>query len=421
MKNRQILARIWEKVDSPEIILLSGARQVGKTTLLQMVKEKLRSEKDVLPEEITSYDLERSTDLEIWSDQNRALSRLSSKPQKSCRHYLFIDEFQRVKSIGSTLKVIHDHYPWIKCFISGSATWYLNIEESLAGRKRVFNIWPLSFAEYLEWQSSKEPQKDFNWAKDNIQKIGPETVKTINEQLQKFLAFGGYPSAVLSENGEDKINLLAEMIDSYLVRDIKIWNYAANTLQIKKLLTLLADRTGALLNLESLASDLSLSRSILENRLGLLLNTFLLVLLPPYFTNKTKELTKNRKIHFVDNGLRHSLLNNFGSPPGTAEFGKSAENFVLTEMAKNAQLAEELFYWRTKTKQEVDIVKKTGDALIPIEVKSGSAVKIENHLQAFIKKYSPASAYILNWSTIKDEKFGNCEVLFRPLWFAGII
>jgi len=422
-KNRAIFSKIWQEIDNDKIILLNGARQVGKTTLMKMVKEKLISEKNVSQDRILWFDLERTGDLADWDKQIDALNVLPVK-DVSNKYYLFIDEFQRASEIGSTLKVIHDHYPHIKPIVTGSASWYLNIDESMAGRKTVIKILPLSFQEFLRWKQDDEVARRASMLAEN-KRLPSAFVDIANNALLDFLAFGGYPETVLAEGESTRRQILNDLINSYLTRDIKIWNYAANTLQIKKLLSLLAAQTGGLLNQQILSINTELGRTALQNRLELLRNTFILYFIQPYFTNKIKEIAKNPKIYLADTGLRNALLDNFSIMPQTPEFGKMTENFVVMELLKNPDNAFTMDggvnFWRTRQKQEVDIILRRENKLIPIEVKGGNCLKIPSGLKSFIRQYQPETAYVLNWSIIKDEQYKNCQVLFRPLWFADKI
>ena len=418
-KNRKILPKIWEKIDSHHIIILNGARQVGKTTLLKMIKEKLISEKGVSENQILWFDLEQTDDLEQWETQRDALNTLPLK-DTSQKHYLFIDEFQRSSEIGSTLKVIHDHYPHIKPIITGSASWYLNIDESMAGRKIVIPVWPLDFEEFINWHNDEKINHYINIL-NNTQQLPSGLIKTVNQKLISFLAFGGYPAINNLTNNEDKISTLKDLVDSYLTRDIKIWNYKANPLQVKKLLTLLSSHVGNLLEKQKLSNNTELSRVALDNRLELLQNTFILYLIKPFFKNKIKELTKNPKVYLIDFGLRNYLLNDFSILPKTIDFGALTENFVVTELLKNINVLENIYFWRTRRQQEVDIILKREDQLIPIEVKGGNQTTIPSGLKSFIRAYQPKEAYVLNWSIVKDEQYQDCQVKFRPIWFVNSI
>lgn len=415
MLYRTIFSQLWQTIDGPEILLLNGARQVGKTTLLKMLKEKLIAERKLPESHILWYDLEKVEDLSIWSNQITALAVLPVKNKE--RHYLFIDEFQKSKVIGSILKVLHDHYPQFKIIITGSASWHLSINETLTGRKIVFSVWPLSFEEYLIWQQDQKLLSFYNLAKKNPQALTEELVSLLNQQFIKFLAYGGYPNVVLTTTAEQKIILLNELINSYLLRDVQITNYAINSLQIKKILTLLASQISSLLDITSLAANVGISRNVLVNRLELLQNTFILHFTRPYFTNKTKELVKNPKVRLVDTGLRNCLLQNFSLLPQTTDFGYLVENFAVTELYKTAGPLDQIFYWRTKQGKEVDIIKKRENLILPIEIKAGQTADIPNNLKLFIKTYHPATAYLLNWSTVKSVKYLDCAVHFRPFWF----
>ena len=412
---RSVFPKIWKEIDSHHIILLNGARQVGKTTLLNMIMDKLRRG-GVRESQIHYHDLENTNDLLLWDDQQSVLAMIQSIPRDS-KHYFFIDEFQNAKTIGTTLKVIHDHHPNIKLIVTGSASWYLDINESLAGRKVVIPIWPFSFEEFLtatvkrsEWLAPYRQDRPT----DN-------TVRLFNPFLSDFLTFGGYPEVTTLPTKEDKLQKLTGLLDAYLRKDIKLWNYAANTLEVKKLLSLLASQIGAQLSVSKLANHSQLGLSVVSNRLELLQNTFILHLIPPFFANKQKEIVKSPKTFLVDTGIRNSLLNINSIIPQTTDFGALAENFVVTELLKRRTTSEQVYFWRTKQGQEVDIVLKREDTLIPVEVKGGDQKTVPSGLRSFIRTYQPQKAFVLNWSIIQDLSYRDCVVHFRPLWFADKI
>ena len=415
MLYRQIFAKIWEQIDSHDILLLNGARQTGKTTLLKMVQEKLLTEKNISPEQIHWFDLERIDDLNLWSNQSSVLSLSFMRDTR--RHFLFIDEFQLSKTIGSTLKVIHDHYPHIKCLATGSASWHLSIDESMAGRKMVIPVWPLTFSEYIDWQNDDVLSAFWQTVKTDIHNLSAAGVETINRALFDFITYGGYPAVVKAQNQEQKINIVSELLSSYLMHDVQLWNHSIDVLQIKKALTLLASQIGGLLDIQSLAVNSGLGRVALMDRLDLFQNTFILHFLRPHFTNKIKELTKNPKVFLVDTGIYNNLMQDYSLLPQTPKFGQLAENFVVIELHKNAQVLDQIYFWRTKSGQETNIILRRGQKLIPIEVKSGVAENIPGGLKSFIKKYAPEDAYILNWNVVKDIEFNGCKTHFRPLWF----
>lgn len=413
---RQIFDKIWKEVHSPDILLLNGPRQSGKTTLLQMIAEKLKTESNVPENRLLFFDLENVDHLNIWSNQAAAKSVLPLSDNQN-KYFVFIDEFQKSKNIGSILKFIHDHHQNFKFLITGSASWYLNIDESMAGRKKVFEIWPLSFTEYMELPKLSEIKKYYQIIAANPDPSLNTLVQSVNQEWINFINFGGYPRVVLSDDKKEKIEILGELINSYLLRDIQIWNYAANPLQVKQLLTILASRIGSLLDISSLGANTGMGRSALINRLELLQNTFILFLTRPYFTNKIKELIKNPKIYLIDNGLRNSFLQNFSLMPQTTDFGMVAENSVICELLKNSDSLDQILFWRTKQGQEIDIVLKREKQLIPIEIKSGNETAVPSGLKSFINQYNPQTAYVLNWSEIKEVNHKGCRILFRPLWF----
>ena len=414
MQERSIFPQIWQEIESDKILLLNGARQIGKTSLMQMIREKLITDQKVPADHIHWFDLEKVEDLSIWSNQTAILSILPINDQT--KHYIFIDEFQLSLTIGATLKVLHDHHPQFKIIITGSASWYLSLDESMAGRKRVFAIWPLDFPEYLTWKNERL-LKYYQLGNQNPNQLTLEIVQLLNTAYVDFIRYGGYPAVVKTDNRDEKIKILEELLNSYILKDIQLHQFTANSLQVKKLLTLLASQAGSLLDIPGLALNSGLKRGVLENRLDLLQNTFIAHFVRPYFTNKTKELVKNPKIYLIDSGLRQFLLNNFSVQPKTASFGQTVENAIIVSLLKTWDPLKQIYYWRTKSGQEVDIIIKKSEALIPIEIKAGDANQIPAGIKSFINQYKPSHAYVLNWSIIESQKYQSCQVDFRPLWF----
>jgi predicted AAA+ superfamily ATPase len=401
-------------MDSHRIILLNGARQVGKTTLLRTLIAELTTKNSVEDTCLHYIDLEDSEQLLIWNDQKSAIQTL---PRDGKKHYFFIDEFQNAETIGSTLKLIHDHHPNIKLIITGSASWYLDTDESLAGRKRVIPIWPFSFGEFLE-ATLRHREHLALYRSDNPSEA---TVHLFNEYLFEFLLFGGYPEVATLPTREEKLRTLSELVNSYLQKDIKIYQYAANTVEVKKLLSLLATQIGSQLSISSLANNANMGISAVSNRLELLHNTFILHFLAPFFSNKQKEIIKSPKPFFIDTGWRNALLGISSLTPGSTDFGLLAENFVVTELLKKASVTERVSFWRTRQKQEVDIILTREDVRIPIEVKSGDQSSLPSGMKAFLRQYPCREAWVLNRSIVRDETYRDCIVHFRPIWFAPFI
>ena len=362
-KYRRVFSHIWEYINDDRIIILNGARQTGKTTLMKMITEKLIFKKQISEKQILWFDLERTEDLDKWKTQLDALNYIPVK-DTATNYYLFVDEFQRSPQIGSTFKVIHDHYPHIKIIATGSASWYLNIDESMAGRKIVIPIWPLDFGEFLDWGNETAIRQYIKLLSEN-KNLSNRLIQVVNQKMLEYLTYGAYPKVHTLSDTKQKQQILSELINSYLTRDIQLWNYKANSLQVRKLLTLLASQTGNLLNKQHFSINTELNRVALDNRLELLQNTFILHLTSPYFANKIKELIQSKKIYLVDTGLRNSLLNNFSLIPQSPDFGRLIENFVVIELLKTIAINERVFFWRTRQKQEVDIIIQRENKLIP--------------------------------------------------------
>lgn len=419
MFERQLLAKIYPTISTREILVLLGARQVGKTTLLLMLKERLLKEKKALPEQIHFFDLESLADRQFWSDEILVEKRLL---QENSTRYIFIDEFQKVPALTSSLKYFHDHYPKIKFILSGSSSIAIQqaLSESLLGRKRTFVLFPLSFEEYLTFRRDQKNLSLYRQLTKNNSLTEAEK-EMVNLALRDFLTFGGYPKIVLTPNLEEKKNLLLEQINTYLLKDIQLLLKTNHLPAFEKTLSLLASFDAGLINTNQLAQKLGLHYQTVSRYLFLLKHTYLLNTLKAFSTHKATELRKMEKGYFLDLGLKNALRQNFELPLNSPSFGLIAENFVVNELLKNKKPLQRLFYWRTKQGQEVDVVLKEENRIVPLEVKTASKKTIPSGLKSFINQYHPAKAYVLNHDFSGKKVFAKCQIHFLPLFAAGLV
>lgn len=406
---RQILNGIRGHLTKKEITLLVGARQVGKTTLMNILLEELRrkGEKTVF----LSMDFE--DDKRYFVSQSTLLRKLELEFGRG-KGYVFIDEIQRKGDAGVFLKGIYDLGLPHKFIVSGSGSLELKekIHESLAGRKMVFEVDPVSFFEFADFKTGYRYEgrlSDF---------FEVESDKTMS-LLEGYLNFGGYPRVVGEETLSDKIRMIDEIYRSYLERDISYWLEVEKIDAFNSLVKLLAAQAGNLINYSEISSTLGISQQTVKNYLWYLEKTFIVRRVTPYSRNARKEITKSPVVYFGDSGLRSYARGSFGRIYEPAELGLSFENLIFNILREIFSLSNvSIHFWRTKDGAEVDFLIDSGKEAIPLEVKYGifREPKIERALRSFIDKYEPKRAFVINRNLEEIVKVGGTEVMFMPFW-----
>ena len=347
-------SRLLALLGNRKVVIVLGARQVGKTTLVQRV---LAGRKVV------------SLNFDIEIDKMRFLAAASLSPVDAINslghpEYLVLDEAQRLPETGRVVKGWYDAKLPVKILLLGSSSLELlnHAAESLTGRNEKLFLPPLLFDEVIrsrDWCPETMPLSD-------IARHFPEPVHTC---LLQSLAFGGYPEVVTSI---DKPALLRNLSSDYLWKDILQTGLVKSPDLIKRLLSLLAHQIGAEVSVHELATQLHMARQTVERYLDLLEQTWVIFRLPSYSTNPRKEIAKSRKIYFWDTGIRNALLGTFSTDELRPDIGSLWENWVVAEAAKrNASLGGpcDLYFWRSRAQSEVDLVVRTGDRLRAFEIK----------------------------------------------------
>lgn len=388
---RHLTSSILQHLEKQEITIIIGPRQVGKTTLLKQLQERLIS-KGLKENNVLYFNLDILTELELFSEQSRFIKFLKERVGKE-KLFVFIDEAQRVKNAGIFFKGIYDLNLPVKFVLTGSSALEIKakIHESLTGRKRIFHLYPFSFSEYLS-------KHDLTLEKISKQEeISDYDQKQIMEHLFSFAVWGGYPKVAIETNIEEKQELLKEIFSSYLEKDIvgflKIKNYST----FCNLITLLSAQIGQLLNTNTLGKSLKTGRKTLDKYLEIIEKTFVAQPISPFFRNHRKEITKMPKIYFLDTGLRNFALKTFQDFETRPDKGSLLENFVFSEIIK--QTDNQLHFWRTKEKAEVDfILADYMGNIIPLEIKASAlrTPELSRGLQGFISSYQPKQTFIIN-------------------------
>lgn len=270
--------------------------------------------------------------------------------------YIIIDEVQYASNPSNLLKLLYDKYETkVKIIATGSSAFYINrdFKDSLAGRKKIFELYTLSFKEFLHFKKADELLAEYTIMQKRINYRSLKE-KQIRLLFNEYLTYGGYPAVVLEKNIIYKKELLAELVNSYMKKDV-LEAGVREELKFFNLVKILAHQTGDLVNQNELANTLKTAVGTIDNYLYLLQKCFHIHLLPPKFGNIRKELTKMPKIYFNDSGLRNYLCNSFDKVEQRADKGALIENYAYTRL-RNLHGLDALRFWRTADGNEVDFI-----------------------------------------------------------------
>lgn len=396
---RKIINEILKFIDLEEIIVLHGARQVGKTHILLWLEKYLKEKK----EDVYYIDLEDSRYKKILdAGVHEFINHLREEghaPKNNKKSFVFIDEIQYLNEPSQFLKLIADHHKNIKLIVSGSSSFEIKnkFKESLVGRTINFEIFNLSFEEYLLFK---------NYHYDPNLKITKKKQEELKMIFKEFVLFGAYPKIALIDEIEIKERRLQQIIDTYLKKDIKELANIDNVESFNKLLEMLAAQSGQLINVKELASTCKLSVPTVEKYLFILEQTYVIKLVRPYNKNIRSELSKTPKVFFYDSGLMQML---WLKSLQKEIIGNVFETSIFSELAKRYG-QKSIYYWRTKDKKEIDYIIVDKNKVIPVEVKinfkriSLSAInyflenyKLDKYLVIGIDGYEAKAGNIYPW------------------------
>ena len=392
LEQRKIINKIKLFLNKNTIIVLHGSRQVGKTSIMYLIKDYLIQEKKIKTDNIFYFDLEDFVFLDLCnSGVEKTVQYLRERgAQTNDKIYLFIDEIQYLDNPSNFLKLFHDHWgDKIKLIVSGSSSFDIRkkFKDSLVGRTVDFEIFALDFEEFLLFKNKKI----------NVNSSSKIIIAELQDLYKEYIFYGGYPAIVLENKIEIKSHLLKQIINTYIKKDIRD---LANIREINKfnlLIKVLASQSGSLLNVSELSGTLKLTQKTVEEYLFILENTYIIRRVYPFYKNIRSELTKMPKIYFEDNGLMNLLANK--------KFlervdGQLFENSIYSELRKNLDI-ENINFWRTNIGQEVDFII-TKENIIPLEVKLRFLNKKISGLKYFADKYKIKESFVC--SLISDEK-----------------
>jgi uncharacterized protein len=401
---RLLESDIASVINSPEIIAIIGPRQCGKTTLMYHIADQLGSSK------ISIVDFEDRDELNLFVHDVKAFADLHVKGQE----YVFIDEFQYATGGGKNLKYIYDNYP-TKLFITGSSSTELSVQsiQYLVGRIFIFNLYPFSFREFLNYRDPK-----LSRLLAQTSDLSPEIIKRTNSYYAEFNIYGGYPRVVLSSTNNEKETVIKNIFNTFLLREInQILNYR-NEFKLTKLISALSLQIGNSVNYNELSAVTGFNYKELLEAIDILEKTFVIIRSSPFFRNKRLELVKSPKFFFVDNGFRNMAIKNFLQPSNRSDIGALNENFIASELVKQGY---PIHYWRTKSKAEVDfIIEKQGE-VIPIEVKTTLKMpSMSRSYRSFLEKYPPLRGFITSNQLYDKIRINDITVSIVPHWYLDI-
>jgi len=409
---RIVYNEVARDVNRREIGIIIGPRQVGKTTILKQLSRRLKQHK-------TKY---RYFDLEMPADANyfaRDFSDIISDMGND-KQVILIDEFHYLPNATRLFKVIYDGLKRIKVYASGSSAieMHKHLKESLAGRRRLYRVYPLSFSEWLPAKST-----GIGLPRDITLKLRRGTHDKLKKYLKEFIIFGGMPGLVNERSKEAKKRLLLDLVATYIQKDIKALLREEDILSFNRLLSLLAGQDGGLLSENSISQDLNYSLRQVRKDLAILNQMFLLDMVRPFFTNRTRELRQTYKTYYFDTGIRNAVLNDFRNIDDRPDKGILLESFVLHELQKSLRVSQEIYHWRTREKDEVDFILVQDRIPVAIEVKSRiSEPGVPDGVKQFFKKYPECRhAVVLNADFTGEKKYEHRKVIFAPHYYACLI
>jgi len=420
---RKILPQINNFLNYKEAIVIYGARQVGKTTIMKMLIKELKTTNKIPEEAVFYIDLEDLEMLELCNQgvdyliryieartsYNSNSSAVSSNSQGKI--YLFIDEIQYLNNASNFIKLMVDnHSNRFKLIVSGSSVLDIKskIKQSLVGRIVTFEVLGLDFEEFLWFKKKK-------YHLDKVVDTEKKTQKELKQLFEEFIIFGAYPRVALISNLNNKKYYLKELIQTYIKKDIRDIGKIRNIMKFNNFLRILADQAGNLINIDELASSIGIARETVYDYLFLLESTYIARRVPPFFKNLRSELTKMPKIYFEDTGILNYLKY---TDIVEKVSGELFENCIYAELRKTVGL-DILRYWRTQSKQEIDFVIQHRKQIFTLEVKKIYSGQKTTSLDYFSQKYPNSKSFIITLEKRREVK-ENISLLYPWEIFSAI-
>ena len=370
MIERLLYKTIENKLFVGKVIILTGARQVGKTTLL---KQLMRQKEGVL---WLNGDELQVQNLFANASADRLLSEFSNSK------IVILDEAQRIENIGLRLKLIADSDSEVQVIATGSSAFELanKVNEPLTGRKWEYQMFPLSFGEMVAHHGKLKEMR----------------------MLPRRIIYGYYPEVVTNDGNE--VEILKLLTDAYLYKDILSWESIKHPDKLQTLLRALAYQVGSQVSYNELSQMCSMDSKTVERYINLLEQCYIIFRLPSFSRNLRHELKSSRKIYFYDNGIRNALIADYRAPEVRQDIGSLWENFVVAERMKSNEYYHRWvnrYFWRTKQQQEIDYLEEGGGNLHAYEMKWNPRAKA-SITKTFTEAYPDSEFQVITPDNISD-------------------
>ena len=395
---RNLFIKLKAHLKKKEFTILTGARQSGKSTLLKQLQA--ASSAESIP--CVFLNLENKTILAALDAD--PLNVFTYLPSTTKRAIVFIDEVQYLQDPSNFLKLLYDdHVEKIKIVATGSSAFYLDdaFRDSLAGRKKVFQLLTCSFDEYLKLSDKQDLLDEVDRIISN-KKAKSTKIAYLKNEWETYMLYGGYPAIITETVIEEKINRLKEIRDSYIKRDI-LEAGVQNETAFYNLFRIIAGQSGGLINVNELSATLRIKNDTVNNYLLILQKCFHITLVKPFYKNLRKEITKMPKAFMLDTGLRNCLVNNFQPTDIRFDKGELWENMCYRVLADKHGM-DAIHFWRTADGSEVDFVLPEIEVPYAVEAKYDNALVKPAKYKKFTETY-PEIPLQFGWMKPFDETF----------------
>lgn len=379
---RYIFNKLKDEINEPEINILLGPRQVGKTTLLHEL-EKYSKKQNI---KTSFYDLEQP---QVLAQFNRSAAKIIQLLTQSGK-IIFIDEFHYLQNASKIFKAIYDAKEKIKIICSGSSSLEIHkhLKESLAGRRFLFRVFPLQMSEILL------QHKKF--------------------LITQYLRYGGLPGLTHTDDEQRKQLILNEILGSYILKDIKSLVKEENIRAFNHLLYLLAENQGSTISMTNISNKINMSVKAVQRYLDILEETYVNYRVYSFSNNLGNELKKSCKTYLYDLGIRNTILKDFSDLNSRPDKGAMLESFVFLHLSQWLEPNMEIKFWRTKDGGEVDFILLKNRKPIPIEVKSKlTKTEVPKGLKRFLDRYpNVKKAFVINENCSEKLAYRSCSIHF---------
>lgn len=390
MIQRILFHEVIKQAEHKNTLVITGMRQVGKTTLLRQVFEYIGQKPKLW------FDFDNPLDQKLFEDSEyrNIYARLSemSGVEEGGRMYIFIDEIQNFPEITKVIKYLLDHYG-VKFFVTGSSNFYLRnlFPESLSGRKFLYDLSPMSFGEFLYF-NGKLPL-DAVLFKDKKTLLLPQTIfefKQYEVEYSRYLEFGGFPEVALTQDSALKTQVLRNIFASFFEKDLKILSDYTDVRELRDLILLLVPRVGSMLDITKIASELGVERAKVYGYLEFLQGVFFIHLLPKFSKSVDRSVAGGKKVYFSDTGILNVI--------GKVNDAQLFENAVVNQLAQYGTLS---FYSKRNT-AEIDAVL---DKETAFEIKLKGTEGDEKKLTRLAKDLSISATRVVSRDFVEGEGF----------------